>query len=350
MKKFWGLCFLLTAFLSKTFGQLGGQFSYSFVERPVAARQMALGGRNISSSHGDAAMFSSNPSLLSDSVSAKVALSYAGGLATHINLTTAHRLSSTAGTFGLHLQNINYGTLERTDASGQPCGTFTASDLSLALAYSHKINHIALGASTRIAQIRIDDFIGHALFFDIGATFFHPKHDLKFAAVIKNIGFKIREIVAGESFRMPVNALVGTTYKPKGMPLRFSLTAHHLNRFMTVAYDDPNFGVTTDIFGNQSRKELSKFERFSSHLTFGVELVISPGLNLRGGYDFLRRSEMKLRDANAAGAGLSFGLMIRIKSLEVAYSRIAQVTGIADNCISLMINTKTLFKKNKITI
>ncbi len=329
--------------------QLGGSVSYSFLERPVSARQMALGGRNISSAHKDAAMFAANPSLLSDSIDNYFSAAYMGGLAPHFHFGAAKKINL-ASTLGLHLQTIDYGQMERTDATGQSQGTFSASDLAFALSYSQKINHISLGLATRYAQTRIDMQQGSALFFDMGATFFHPKADLKVALVLRNLGFRLREISPLEQFVMPLNLQLGATYKASGMPLRFSLTAHHLNRLMNIAYDDPNQGLTTDILGNQSRKELSTFQRFSRHWTLGVELVLTQGFNLRAGYDFMRRAEMKPPE-QAGGRGLSFGLMLRVKSFEIAYSRMNQAIRVADNAISISFDVHKMFsKKQKLTL
>jgi hypothetical protein len=331
------------------YAQLGGRTSYSFLNRASSGRQMALGGRNISSTHKDALMFVANPALLSDSINNYFSMAYISGLAPEVHFGGAKKISAHS-ILGLHLQNIDYGTMERRDASGNLEGTFSAADFSVAVAYAQKINYLSLGAAMRYAQSRIDMQQGSAMFFDLGATFFHPKADLKVSIALKNLGFRLREISATEEFVMPLNLQAGATYKPSGMPLRFSLTAHHLNRFMSIAYDDPSQGLTTDILGNQSRKELSTSQRFSRHLTLGAELVITPGFNLRAGYDFMRRAEMKLPE-QSSGAGFSFGIMLRIKSFEVSYSRLNQALRIADNCISLSFDVQKMFTaKDKLRI
>ncbi|HSY60581.1 MAG TPA: hypothetical protein VK796_01845, partial [Cytophaga sp.] len=80
--------------------QLGGRTGYSFLEVPVAARQAAVGGYNVSIRDKDVAMGYSNPALLNDTVHKTVSFTYQPFFA-DIKKTTlfgAYKLNDDKGT------------------------------------------------------------------------------------------------------------------------------------------------------------------------------------------------------------------------------------------------------------
>lgn len=82
-------------------------------------------------------------------------------------------------------------------------------------------------------------FRSNALLFDLGGTFVHPEKDLTIGLAIKNVGFVLSEYSGTSDTQLPFDVQAGITFKPKHMPLRFSITAYNL-AYHGKAFDDPN--------------------------------------------------------------------------------------------------------------
>lgn len=329
------------------FGQLGGSNTFSFLHLPTTARSIALGGQNITSSGQDVNMFVANPALLVDSTEHKASFNYYPYYADAKQVAFAYARSfKKAGLWGISMQNLSYGNFVQTNTSGQVTGTFTGNQLALIISHARKIQHFSLGANLKLASSSLESFSASGVFLDIGSVFIHPKKDLKFGLAIKNLGLPLSTYSATQDFKMPLDIQLGLTFKPERMPLRISITAHQLQQF-DIAFDDPADDGKVDALGNPLDEKASFADKLSRHFTLGGEFVFSQNLNLRFGYNFLKRRELALENRQAM-VGFSFGFMIRVKKMELAYSRNLQFVGGGVNAFTLTLNTKQLFKKKRV--
>jgi len=56
------------------------------------------------------------------------------------------------------------------------------------------------------------------------------------------------------------------------------------------------------------------------HIVLGAELLISDNINIRLGYNYRRRQELKINDRPGT-AGLSWGVGFKISRFEISYGR-----------------------------
>ncbi|MGB0521750.1 MAG: type IX secretion system protein PorQ [Flammeovirgaceae bacterium] len=342
-----GLLLLGNLVALSCFAQLGGSTSFGFLNLPTHARTIALGGQNITSSDQDVNMMTSNPALLVDSVANKLSVSYYPYFAdVHSSAISYAHSFKKAGLWGINVQNISYGTFDQTNALGQVTGTFQGSELAVTISHARKIEHFALGANLKLAQASLDTYRASGVFLDVGSVFIHPKKDFKFGLVIRNLGFSLGSFTPSQEFSMPLDIQLGLSFKPQRMPLRFSITANQLQQF-DIAFDDPSDDGKVDALGNPLDEKASFTDKLSRHFTLGGEFVFSKNLNLRFGYNFLKRRELAI-ESRQAMVGFSFGFMIRIKKLEVAYSRNTQFVGGGVNAFTVTLNTKDIFKKKRV--
>ncbi len=239
------------------------------------------------------------------------------------------------GTWGIALQNLNYGTFQGTDAIGNVTNDFSANDFSLGLTHSRKINHISFGITAKLVGSVLESYSSVALLTDWGGTFTHPKHDLSFGIVAKNIGFVLKSY-GNIHPEIPFDLQIGASFKPKYMPVRFSLTAHHLYAF-DIAYNDPNINYTFDNQGNKVTKNISIVDKTLRHLIIGTSILIHKNVNLLFGYNHLRRKELLVGSLGGA-AGFSFGAMLRTKQLSLSISRATLASGSGQTSFSLLWN------------
>lgn len=347
MEKYWKLFFLIFFIsLPKVYAQVGGQTSFDFLNLPTNAKQIALGGTNISAYASDPTMFTANPALLTDSTDQQLAMSHHWYYAGISHLSAFYTRTAGKGSWGVSLQTVNYGDFDGYDQTGLPTGTFRSRDFALVVAHSRQVNAFRLGVNMKLVQSTIEQYSASGLLFDMGGAFIHPEKDLVVGIALKNIGFSFQNYSESQSFVMPFDAQVGFTYKPERMPLRLSVTYHHLQKF-DIAYDDPAISTRIDAFGNVIREDIGFADKLSRHFVIGGEFVLGKSLNLRAGYNFLRRKELQIED-RAGLAGFSFGFMLRIKRLEFAYSRsIYHITGGTSN-LTIAVNTRSLFRKKTV--
>jgi hypothetical protein len=306
-------------------------YSFQSINVPANARLVALGGKNVSSNDKDPTMFLSNPGTLNSGMDNNISFSYSPYFAkTNLLNATVTKDFKKWGTWGAGVKYLNYGTFEGYDPAGEFTGKFKASDYSLIITNAHFKNNFSFGASLKYAGSFIAGFSSSAILFDLGGMFIHPKKDFKIGLAINNIGFGLREYTNTADFSMPFDVQIGSSFKPEHMPLRFSITLHQLNKFRVVEEGDG--------------ESVSTGQQVLGHVVLGAEILINKNLNLRAGYNYLRRQELK--DDKAGFAGFSLGAMIRIKGIEVAYGRGFFNKTSAQNCFTLIADLN-YFLKNK---
>jgi hypothetical protein len=304
------------------FAQLGGRTGYSFLEVPVAARQAAVGTYNVSILDRDVAMGYSNPALLNDTIDEMVSFTYQPFYA-DIKKTTlfgAKVLKDNKGVLSAGLNYFSYGQIEEYDASGTATGNvFSPKEYALVLGYARGFGPFSMGANLKFAHSSIETYNASAVLLDFGTLYKHPKQQLTVGLVFKNVGFNIDNYVKGEPVNTPFDIQLGATFKPEHMPVRFSLTTHHLYKF-DIVYNDPSINVTVNLDGTVTPNETTFTDKLLRHFAIGTELIFTKNFHARFGYNFLMRRELRLQDKSAA-SGLSWGFMLRVKKFDIGFTR-----------------------------
>ena len=307
--------------------------SFAFVQLPNNARLSALGGVNVSLTDRDANFFYSNPALSGDSLAGFASVNYQHYVA-DVGQTTfsyAHRFSH-IGTVAFGVQHVGYGSIQGYDATGAETGEFKSGETALFISKSYQRANFRLGTTLKVAFSNIAGYRANAVLFDIGGVFIHPEQDFTVGLTIRNFGFVWSEYSSTSRSTLPFDVLLGTTFKPEHMPLRFSLTAYGLGTY--DPYYDP-------LSGNPEPGTLDKVLR---HLNFGVEILISRNINLMVGYNYRIHQELKLEDAGGA-AGLALGFSVSIKTFEFTFSRSTYVVGNAGYAFTLSKNIDKMLKR-----
>lgn len=331
---------LLCVFLFISF-QTFPQNSFSFLNIANNARVNGLGGINVSLADNDVNLFSFNPALLDSANAGQIGLNFSPYLASSkfltLNYSPKFTQKSMAGNWAVSLQNLNYGNFQGTDAVGNLTNEFSANDFSIGLTHSRKVNYISFGITAKLVASVLETYGSMAFLTDWGGTFKHPKHDLSIGIVAKNVGFVRKSIGIFRhkipSDDIPFDLQLGASFKPKYMPVRFSLTGHHLYTF-DIAYNDPTFNFTFDEQGNKIPKKVSTADKISRHFIFATEVLIHKNFNLLLGYNFLRRKELLINGLGGA-AGFSFGANLRLKRLDFAISHSILASPKGQTCFTI---------------
>lgn len=282
--------------------------SFSSLQQPSFAKFGGLGGVNVSSYDDGQPFYIYNPSLLSSLNANRLMVGYGflpggAGLA---NVNYAMEFDK-IGVFGASMQYLSYGTIQGYDVTGMPTTSFTPSDYTFQISHSRQSNNFKFGASLKFSNTSIDGYSGNAILFDMGGLFIHPDRDFTVGAVIKNFGVVTSEFSPTSETSLPFDVQMGMTFKPQHMPIRFSITLHQLNQWDLMAE------------GEEMNTFNSTADNVFRHVVIGAEFVLSDNFSVLGGYNHLRRKELK-PETGGGFSGISLGLDLNIKAFEFVYA------------------------------
>ncbi|MFD2245956.1 type IX secretion system protein PorQ [Pontibacter ruber] len=324
--------------------QVGGQRGFLFLELPANAKLAALGGVNVSAGAHDVNMVAANPALLNPDMDNQLSLSYTGYLADIKQSNVAYAFNHEKyGRWAASINYLNYGDFVQRDATGLEEGTFSVNDYTFNLSHARQAEAFTIGATAKVAVSSMAGNKAVGVLADVGGAFKHPEKDLTVGLAFKNIGYQVKAYDGAERQAMPFDAQLGVSYKPEHMPLRLSLTAHHLYQF-DIVYLDPNEKGRLDENGNEIKEEKKLGDKIARHFAVGAEFLFSKNFQARAGYNHLRRKELRL-DTNSGGAGFSLGLMLRVRAFELNYGSAFYHPSGASHYVTVSTSTQTFLKK-----
>ena len=346
MKRYVLILLLITG--SRSIAQpLGGQRVFSFLDLPTHARVAALGGQTATATRPDAPYFLNNPALADSLPDNQLSVSLMPYLAAAKYYTLHYGLPvKSRGAWAAGLQYLSYGQFEMTDPAGNALGMFTANNYALSLTHARTEGNFTLGATLKAVGSAIETYSAFGVLADFGGIWRHPKRELTFGLVAKNVGYLIKNY--GPAARdvgpsdLPFDLQAGVTIKPRYAPVRLTLTAHHLQRF-DITYNDPNLNVRYDLNGNPIPQPVSVAEKIARHLSVGAELLISRNVHLLVGYNHQKRQEGKLI-TGGIGPGLSFGASVQARGFQLTYGRFSSIPTAGTSQLSLRIDLDQFLK------
>lgn len=326
---------------------LGGQRVFSFLDLPTHARVAALGGQVATATSPDGSYHLNNPALADSikdndlSISLMPYLAAAKYYTLQYGLPIKSRASDRHSGWAAGLQYLSYGQFTMTDPMGNSTGTFSANDYALSISHARTEGNFTLGATIKAVGSSIDMYSAFGILADLGGVWRHPKRDLTFGLVARNVGYLIKNYGSLDA-DLPFDLQAGITIKPEHAPIRLTLTAHHLQRF-DISYTDPNLNIRYDLSGNPIPQTTSVTEKIARHLAVGVELLIHRNVNLLVGYNHQKHQEGKLT-TGGAGAGISFGASVQARGFQLTYARFTSVPTAGTSQLSIRIDLDRYLK------
>ena len=272
----------------------------NFVEIADNSKINALGGNNISLDHG---YFFINPALIKER---SISINYLNYI---LDINSSSILfsdsSSFFGNYGVGVKYFSHGKFDGYDNFGNYNGEFYPKEYLLTFSKSYKISKFSIGTNLKYFYSKLYNNSNSGLIIDLGANFtpFINKY-FNIAIVFSNIGFLLGE----NQIIIPSNIKIGTTFKPEYMPLRFSLTYMNSQK----SYEKENFSL-------------------------GIEVLLSKYLNIMLGYNLKNDSGFKLNSPDKL-RGISYGIELKLKKLEIYYSRL--ILNSISNSNNISINYK----------
>lgn len=332
---------------SSSFAQIGGNYAYSFLEKPVSARVAALGTNFTSIDDNDMNIGFVNPSLINSNMNNNISLAYVNFFS-GINYGFAQYGKSfeKAGDFVATLQYYNYGEFDYADDGGTLGGNFGAADYAINIGWGRQLDsNFSIGATAKLIYSYYETYNSFGLAVDVAGTY-KSNNGWVMSLIASNIGMQLKNYVPGSRDPLPFNTQFAISKRLEHVPFLFSVVYDHIEKW-DLTYENPSnpSGTVDPITGNVSPESgFSKFgEQLMSHFIVGGEMYIGKNLVLRGSYNYRRRSELKVED-KLGMVGFSWGIGVRISKFKINYSRSTYHLVGSPNYLSLSFNLDS-FKK-----
>jgi|TARA_B100001250_G_scaffold403883_1_gene419013 hypothetical protein len=275
-----------------------------FLEIHDDARINALGGNNISSYNNNPYFFL-NPSFVGEK---KISINY---LKYILDINSSSILYSDSikyiGKFGVGIKYFSHGKFRGFDKQGNYTGDFFPKEYLINFGKSYRVSNITIGTNIKFFNSKLYDESYSGFLVDVGMIYIPEKiKNLTLALVLSNYGF----LLTNNHTDLPSNIKIGLTFKPEYMPLRFSFTFYQPQK--------NNF--------------------ISQNISLGIEVLLSKYFNILVGYNHRNNKSFKLN--NDKLRGLSYGLELTLKRINLNYSRLILNSISNSNNISINYNLK----------
>ena len=322
---------LVLAFAGGTAQTLGGSSAFNFLRLQLQPQAGALGGRNASHFGADLGMISENPSLLRKNHHSAVSANFTSLAPTITGLYAvgAYHLKKAATTVALGITHLGYGEQQETDASGNMLGTFRAYDQLLGISVSRKYNkNWYYGSTIKLINSRYGAYASQGLALDMGLNYYDEERMIQFGFAAKNMGVQLKSYGNGKE-DLPFDLVLGVTKQLEKAPIRFSITGQRMHQF-DLLYNDTLFNQAN--FGSQSKSNLGT--KIFSHLVFGTDILVGEKIVLTGGYNVLRRRELRIQNIASGLTGFSYGFNLHLQRLRMYYARTHYQSSLSHHQIS----------------
>jgi len=235
--------------------------------------------------------------------------------------TLVGALQTKWGVFAPYVRYMNYGDFNQTNAEGQLLGTFNALDYNIGTSYAYAPNpYFRLGAQFNILGSHLERFSAFGVSTNLSALLIHPKELFVATIGLRNAGLILKDYTPQAASKLPLDIYAGVSYRLAHAPFRFHLIGHSLNRSQNI-WLDPNAKETLDpLTGDTIPIYIPSFgEKIANHLHFQLELIPKGAIQLRMGFDYNRRQQLKLEDFPGL-AGFSFGTRLHVKRFDLDYA------------------------------
>ena len=315
------LIFIL--FCSVTYGQIGGQSVYQFLNLVTSPRQAALGGKTITIYDEDVNQANFNPATINQDMDNHLALNYGSyfGEVTYGTASYAYTFDRHLQTFHAGVNYVNYGKFQGTDQTGNATSDFTGSEMALSFGYAFMIPDVPVhfGANAKLISSTLESYNSFGGAVDLGALFIDERNDVNWALVVRNIGTQFTSY-SGTNEKLPMEVLIGVSQEVENVPVRWHLTLENLQQW-NIAFSNPARAIGS-IDGGSTPEKVSFFNNALRHVIIGVELFPRKSFNVRLGYNFRRGEELSiLEQRNFSGISVGFGLKFNNLKFNYSYSR-----------------------------
>lgn len=320
-RKFY-ISLIILFFHSYLWSQTAGSSTFSFLQLDYGARNTALGGAQITVLDDDLNLGLYNPAALNEEMDQVLTFNH-GIIPSGIHqgqFGYAHH-NDKIGTFGFYTKYVSYGQFTRTDATGQELGTFTAGDFVIGTGVGRQLNkRLHIGANVNFNMSFYEQYNSLGMSIDLAGMYYNEEKNLTVTAMVKNAGLQFKSYTSGNREVLPINAMLGASYKFHYAPFRLSVITTNWQQW-DLTYEVPGqYDPFLDpLTGDTIVPQRPGFgEKLFRHFIFNTEILITEHIHLRVGFNYLRRQELKIAERPGL-SGFSGGVGFKVKKIRFDY-------------------------------
>ncbi len=314
------------------------QTVYQFVDIPASARASAMGGTPLAIPEPDLGLSAVNPAFLSLLKSQKISADYINYISDisigHVSycFTNEH----IPGTLAVGMQYLNGGKNTRYDKDGNASGDFSSNEFALNMSYARQFDScFSIGATFKPVLSYIGGYSSFGLLADVSANYIINDNRTAMSFLVRNVGSQLTAYY-DEYGQVPFDIQIAVSHQLEHAPFRVSFVLQSLQKFKLAPAENNKGEAGSEV--DHDKKTASKFvDNALRHCILGVELFPGKAFNIRAGFNYKRRQELKLDDAGGL-AGMSLGFGLRLKKFRVEYAMSKYTLGGTSNHFSLLVN------------
>lgn len=330
--------FFILLYTTLSFSQIGGKYTYQFLNLVTSPRQAALGGKVITLHDYDVNQATFNPATINPEMNNHLSANYGSyfGEVAYGTAAYAYTWDRHVQTFHVGVNYVDYGTFEGRDETGLLTGDFTGSEIALSFGYAYNVPYtdLYLGVNGKLISSTLESYHSFGAAIDLGALYIDEDNDINYALVIRNAGTQLTRY-ADVQEKIPLEIIAGISQEMENIPLRWHLTLENLQQW-NIAFSNPN-RAEQSIDGGSQEEKVSFFNNALRHVIVGAEFLPGRSFNIRVGYNFRRSEELRIEERRTF-SGISAGVGIRFGKLRFDYSYSRYTLAANTSLFGLMIN------------
>jgi len=284
---------------------------YGYLELPVSARGLALGGTSISIVEPEMSLAEQNPSLLCPEMAGQATISYTRYMG-DVNLgyaAYAGRFLEVGG-WSVGMRYIDYGNFSGYDEQGFSTGSFGVKDMSLQGAIGYPINDkLRVGAQAKFLYTSYESYSAFAMGVDLGLNYYNEATGNSISLTATNLGGQFKALYEERKESLPTQLNVGWSSELQHLPLCISVTAYHLLDW------DHDY-----VDGSGVKHSFKDAEMVFNHLIFGAEWTASEHFWLAASYNYRNQRRFSGQGGFLRGVGIGGGINYRQLAFMMSYA------------------------------
>ncbi len=300
--------------------QVGGRYTYQFLNLTTSPRMAALGGKVITNYDYDPTQAIVNPASINPEMDNQLSVNYINyiGDVNYGSAAYAYLWDRRTQVFHAGVTYVNYGSFDGYDEQGNETNSFSGGEVALSLGHARNIafTNFHIGGNLKFISSTLEQYSSFGIALDIGVMYVYEDWDLNIAGVARNIGTQITTY--DEIYEpIPFELIFGISQTLENVPIRWHLTFENM-QVWNIAFANPNRDEV-DLEGNVKKEKINFIDDVFRHTIVGIELFPDKGFNIRLGYNFRRGEELRILEKRAF-AGISAGFSIKLNKLRLSYS------------------------------
>lgn len=300
--------------------QVGGRYTYQFLNLTTSPRMAALGGKVITNYDYDPTQALVNPASINPAMDNQLSVNYVNYIGDVNYGSAAYAYSWDRRTQVIHagVTYVNYGQFDGYDEQGNETNSFSGGEVALSIGHARNLafTNFHFGGNIKFISSTLEQYSSFGIALDLGIMYVYEAWDLNISGVARNIGTQITSY--DEIYEpIPFELIFGISQTFENIPIRWHLTFENM-QVWNIAFSNPN-REETDLEGNVKEEKINFIDDVFRHTIIGIELFPDKGFNIRLGYNFRRGEELRIIEKRAF-AGISAGFSIKLNKLRLSYT------------------------------